>query len=109
MQLHTLMKLIKNHFVVDEELRVYRYADRLEFYDYISPVYNDNNEKLMEEMEGRLLILYYNDNNVVTAVEHSCLKLVNERNKNLYKFVINLVGTEITDLYEYKMLEDKED
>ena len=101
MRLYTIMKLIKNQFMVDEELRAYKYDDRIELFEYVSPVEQDGKE-VMKSMECRLMILYYNDKNIITAIEHNCLKLLNQRNKNLYKFLIKLIGEPIIDLDKYK-------
>ena len=105
MRLRTVMKLIKNQFMVDEELRAYKYDDRIELYEYISPIDKDG-KRILNEMECKLMILYYNKNNVITSIEHSCLSLINERNMCLYKCLIKLVGEIIIDLDKYKYVDE---
>ena len=101
MRLKTIMKLIKNQFMVDDELRAYRYEDRIELFDYVSPIEQDG-KKIMDEMECRLLVLYYNKDGIITTIEHNCLTLLNERNSHLYKCLIKLLGEKIIDLDKYK-------
>ena len=105
MRLRTVMKLIKNQFMVDEELRAYKFNDRIELFEYISPIKQDG-KKVMDEMECRLMTLYYDKNNVITSIEHNCLSLINERNMCLYKCLIKLVGEIIIDLDKYKYVDE---
>ena len=102
MQLHTLMKLVKNHFMVDELLKVYVYEDRIDFIDYTGPVELPDGE-LMKEFNGMLLTMYYKDNTII-SIEHHSLKLITPRNIGLYKFLCDLIDTKIDDLRSYPVI-----
>ena len=110
MQLKTLMKLVKNNFVVDDRLDVYIYTDRIEFVEHIDPIYKDDEDKelLLKEFNGRIFILYYTGN-TITSIEHSCLRLINNTNKGLYEFLLGLINEKVDDIDKYsKITEDTE-
>ena len=104
MQLHTLMKLVKNNFMVDEKLKVYIYEDRIDFIDYTSPIELPNGETL-KEFNGLLLTMYYKDNKII-AIEHHSLNLITPRNTNLYKALCDLIDNEINDLQDYPIIQE---
>ena len=102
MQLHTLMKLIKNNFMVDEKLKVYIYEDRIDFIDYTSPIDLPDGE-LLKEFNGLLISLYTKENKIV-AIEHHSLNLITPKNKNIYTFLCSLIETSITDLHKFPII-----
>ena len=106
MQLHTLMKLVKNNFMVDEKLKVYIYEDRIDFIDYTSPVDLPDGETL-KEFNGLLMTIYYRDTKIIALEPHS-LSLITPRNKNLYSFLGDLIGQEINDLKSYPVISEKD-
>lgn len=106
MQLHTLMKLVKNHFMVDEKLKVYIYEDRIDFIDYTSPIELPDGETL-NEFNGRLITMYYRDS-VIIAIEPQSLNLITPRNTGLYKFLCDLIETKIDDLKSYPVISEKD-
>jgi len=106
MQLKTLMKLVKNNFMVDEKLKVYIYEDKIEFIDYTSPIELPNGETL-KEFNGLLLTIYYRDNKII-ALEPRSLSLMTPRNTGIYKFLCDIIGTEIDDLKSYPVISEND-
>lgn len=107
MQLHTIMKLVKNNFMIDDELRVYIFKDRIEFIDF-TPAIEQDGELLMDDFYGKLFTIYYRDN-IIIAIEHNCLSMITSKNTGLYKFLADLINQEIEDLNTYPVLRDKYD
>lgn len=106
MQLNTLLKLLKHGFHVDEELRAYIYKDRVEIVEH-EPEITIVGERVISEFNGLLCIIYYNDKNIITAIEPSSLSLLTTANKALYKTLIDFIGQDIADLKNYPILEDR--
>ena len=100
MRLKTLMKLIKNNFMVDEELRVYIFADTIEFIDYTSAIKQDDKE-ICSDFCGNLFTIYHK-NNIILTIEHNCLKMITGKNRELYKFLVSLINQDIEDLNNYE-------
>lgn len=107
MQLHTLMKLVKNHFMVDEKLKVYIYEDRIDFIDYTSPIELPDGE-LLKEFNGLLITIYYKDTKIIALEPHS-LNLITPRNTEIYKFLCDIIGAEIADLHKYTVIKNKDE
>lgn len=105
MQLHTLLKLIKNNFVVDEELRAYIYKNRIEFIDFTSAIIQDG-KQIMDDFYGLMFILYYDKDNTITSIEPTSLNLITSGNANMYKFLADLIGQQIGDLNSYPVVPD---
>ena len=100
MQLNTLMKLIRNAFHIDNELRAYIYADRIEFIEHDTEIDLGNGE-ILNEFNGRLCVMYLDNTNKITTIEHSSLSMITPRNIGIYRGLIDLIDVEIADLNNY--------
>ena len=104
MQLHTLLKLLKHGFHVDNELRAYIFNSKLEILEHDPEIKIDN--KVIREFNGLLCTIYFNDKNIITIIEPSSIHTITTANKSLYKTLVDLIGQEITDIKSYSVIED---
>lgn len=108
MQLHTLMKLIKHNLQVDEELRVYIYTNRIEFIDFTSGFTQD--DITVNDFYGKLLTIYYDEKTLeIKSIMPQCLSLITPVNKDVYKYLADLIGKTIDDLNNYPKTMDLAD
>lgn len=107
MQLQELMKQVKSKFMVDEQLRVYIYKDRIDFIDFTSAVVDKKGEEIVPDFYGRLFSATYRDK-VITVVEPQSLSMITPRNTELYKYLCDLIYTKIDDLDSYPVIPENE-
>lgn len=108
MQLHTLMKLIKHNFQVDEELRAYIYNNRIKFIDFTSGFTQD--DITLNDFYGKLLTIYYDEETLeIKSIEPHCLSIITPVNKEVYKYLADLIGKTIDDLNNYPKTMDLAD
>lgn len=111
MLLHTLMKLITNHCYVTDELRVYIYDGYIQFVDHTDYEYTNpkTNELVKEEFNGVVFTMSYDtETNEITTIEPSSNVLFTPANKNMYKFLLDLIGQQIENLNSYPVNEGRE-
>ena len=107
MQLQELMKQVKSKFMIDEQLRVYIYKDRIDFIDFTSAVVDEKGEKIMPDFYGRLFTITYNEK-IISTIEPSSLSIITPRNTELYKYLCDLIYTKIDDLDSYPVIPENE-
>ena len=98
--------LIRNAFHIDNELRAYIYADRIEFIEH-DPEIDLGNGEILNEFNGRLCVMYLDNTNKITTIEHNSLSMITPRNVGIYRGLIDLIDVEIADLNNYPKIEDK--
>lgn len=103
MNLKELVQEIKKVTPYDDELRVYLYENRIEFYDF-SYGYEAQGETYKDSMS---LILALNiKDNVIKTIENQFGSFITPANSETILLLCNLIGEEIVDYGTYEKLQN---
>lgn len=102
MRLKELGQEISKVFIIEDTLKMYCYENKLEFIDY-TPEYKLPNGAIITESYAHFLTLNIKDNKV-SCIENSSLTLITPSNKNMIKYLADLIGVEIEDYNDYSKL-----